>query len=66
METAAESMRCAAEEIREENQGEGFCEDAIANVAISAEGTWQRRGYSSINGAAITGIDNGKFLDFEL
>ena len=64
METAAESMRNAAEEIREENLADEFSEDAIANVAISADGTWQRRGYSSLNGAVtIIGIDMECFLE---
>ena len=67
METAAESMQYAAEEIREENLAEEFSEDAIGNVAISADDTWQRRGYFSLNEAVtIIGIDNGKRLDFEV
>ena len=35
METAAESMQYTAEEIREENLGDEFSEDAIVNVSIS-------------------------------
>ena len=53
METAAESMRYAAEEIREENLVDEFSGDAIANVAISADGTWQCGGYSSLNVVGI-------------
>ena len=49
------------------NLDEEFCEDVVANAAISADGTWQRRGYSSLNGAVtIIGINNGKCLDFEV
>ena len=44
-----------------------FSEDVTANVAISADGTWQHRGYSELNGAAtIIGIGNVNFLDFEV
>ena len=37
----------------------------ITNVMASFDGTWQRRGYSSLNGV-ITCISNGKVVDYEV
>ena len=42
------------------------CEDEIVDSSISCDGTWQRRGFSSLNGAvAILSTDTGKVLDVE-
>ncbi|GFX35753.1 uncharacterized protein TNCV_745461 [Trichonephila clavipes] len=38
----------------------------VAECGVSVDGTWQRRGHSSLNGCvAVLSIDNGKFLDLE-
>ena len=41
-------------------------DDTIVDTAISCDGTWQRRGYSSLNGiVTIISMENGKILDVE-
>ena len=66
MKLANDNMNAAADRIRHENLGDKYAEDNIANIDISADGTWQRRGYASLNGAVtVTGIDNGKCLVFQ-
>ena len=41
-------------------------DDPIVDTAISCDGTWQRRGYSSLNGiVTIISMENGKVLDVE-
>ena len=60
---ANESMIAAANEI---SQLKGKNDDGIANCAVSCDGTWQRRGYSSLNGAYVAiSMDMGKILDVE-
>jgi len=40
---------------------------AICDVGVSVDGTWQRRGFSSLNGAvAVLSIDTGKVLDVDI
>ena len=40
--------------------------DAIKDVEVSLDGTWQHRGYSSLNGVVtVISIKNGKVLDIE-
>ena len=41
--------------------------DEIVNTAISTDGTWQRRGFSSLN-SVVTIIDNsnGKCIDYRV
>ena len=41
-------------------------DDVIVNTAIPCDGSWQRRGYSSINGVVtIITTDSAKILDCE-
>ena len=66
MKLANDNMKAAAVQIRHENLGDEYAEDNIANIDISADGTWQRRGYASLNGAVtVIGMDNGKCLAFQ-
>ena len=59
---AIEVMKDAIEEVRE--VAGVTCEDEIVDSSISCDGTWQRRGFSSLNGAvAILSTDTGKVLD---
>ena len=40
---------------------------SVVDVGVSCDGTWQRRGFSSLNGAvAVISIDTGKILDVEV
>ena len=58
---ADKSMVAAAKEV---SGIEGSANDGYCRTAISVDGTWQRRGFSSLNGA-VAGISlvNGKVLD---
>ncbi|GFX99662.1 uncharacterized protein TNCV_3053191 [Trichonephila clavipes] len=63
-EVAEESMIKAATEIVEKQQN---LSSDIVKCGISVDGTWQRRGYTSMNGCvAATSVDTGKVLDIEV
>ncbi|XP_065650235.1 uncharacterized protein LOC136078392 [Hydra vulgaris] len=60
---AQETMTDAVSDIRLQ------CQDIneILDVGVSCDGTWQRRGFSSLNGVfAALSIDSGKVLDVEV
>jgi hypothetical protein len=58
---AMKTMEDATNELHEEN-----C-NSITKCGVSCDGTWQRRGYSSLNGCVTTlSIDTGKCLDVEI
>ena len=58
---AMRSMDEAAEEVR---QTQTSNKDLIVETGVSVDGTWQRRGFSSLNGAvAALSIDSGKVID---
>jgi hypothetical protein len=63
-EVCQESMSKAAKEIttlKEKTEGE------VADCGISCDGTWQRRGFCSLNGCVTTiSMDTGKVLDTEV
>lgn len=53
------SMRKAADEAVDANDG-------INEIAAAFDGTWQKRGHTSMNGVVtVTSFDNGKVLDYE-
>ena len=60
---AKKSMKTAVEEAKEFYEPE----DGIYDIAVSADGTWRRRDYSSVYGvvAALSTI-TGKVLDIEI
>ncbi|GFW14400.1 uncharacterized protein TNCV_423221 [Trichonephila clavipes] len=40
--------------------------DNDSNIAVAVDGTWHKRGYSSLNGVVCaTSVENGKVIDFE-
>ena len=47
---AQENMKEVATYIRKEKLGEDFTEEAVVDIDASFDGTWQRRGNSSLNG----------------
>ena len=49
MEVANKSMQAAAQEMSQQELKDEYSEDTIVNVNISADGSWQRRGYASLN-----------------
>ncbi|GFV48544.1 uncharacterized protein TNCV_5068291 [Trichonephila clavipes] len=54
-------MKEAALEIRSNETDTEF-----SQCGVSVDGTWQRRGYSSLNGCvSVISIDSGKVLDVE-
>ena len=58
-EVAVQSMQGAAEEVCGNND--------ITDVGVSLDGTWQKRGFTSLNGAvACISIDTGRILDIEI
>ena len=53
------SMNNAAAELKKGSQG-------IVGIGVTVDGTWQRRGYTSMNGVVVAmSIDCGKILDIE-
>lgn len=59
---AKESMARACQEIRYHYNVQG---DDIADILISCDGTWQRRGFSSLYGAVfVIAFETGKVLDY--
>ncbi|GFV47811.1 uncharacterized protein TNCV_4900661 [Trichonephila clavipes] len=58
---ACNTMKEAALEIRSNETDTEF-----SQCGVSVDGTWQRRGYSSLNGCvSVISIDSGKVLDVE-
>ena len=58
---AMRSMNDGAEEVL---QTQTHDKDVIVGTAVSVDGTWQRRGFISLNGAvAAISIDTGKVID---
>ena len=43
------------------------CDDNIVDTGISVDGTWQKRGFTSLNGAVTAiSIETGRILDVEV
>ena len=59
-EVAEKSMLDTANELRDGG-------DSISDIGVSVDGTWQRRGFVSLNGTvAAISMDNGKIIDVEI
>ncbi|GFV27167.1 uncharacterized protein TNCV_927591 [Trichonephila clavipes] len=57
-----EAMTEAADEVRKRKNTSD-----VAECEVSVDGTWQRRGHSSLNGCvAVLSFDTGKVLDLEV
>ncbi|GFT63374.1 uncharacterized protein TNCV_3696301 [Trichonephila clavipes] len=55
-----DSIQNAAKEAICENEGN-------KNIAVAVDGTWQKRGYTSLNGVVtVTSIDTGKVMDVDI
>ena len=65
MNEAAERLKnIAQEQCDMEVNGENI---AVKKAAITVDGTWQKRGYSSKNGAVfVMSVDTGEVLDYEV
>lgn len=58
-EVAEKSMNAAINDLRKQD-------DEMIDIGVSVDGTWQRRGFSSLNGVvAAISIDSGKVVDVE-
>lgn len=66
-EVAQDSMCNAAKEVKDMKSVANSVRDDPVDCGVSVDGTWQKRGHSSLNGAvAVLSIDTGKVLDIEL
>ena len=64
--TAEDSMKAAALDLREIVVDDGDDNDRISNVDVYVDGTWQRRGFASLDGAVtVIGVANGKCLAYD-
>ena len=62
---AETSMKNAAQTIRA-NINVNDDDDIQVHTGVSVDGSWQRRGFSSLNGVVtVISIENGKILDTE-
>ena len=58
---AEQMMQEGAESLKQENEG------SPVNTAVSVDGSWQKRGFTSMNGVVtVISVNNGKILDSEL
>ena len=65
VEVAGNNMKDSALNLRKQIL-DNYEEDIICNTAVSCDGTWQRRGYASLNGVvSAISIDTGKCLAYE-
>ena len=64
---AKSCMKSAAKEVHAKNRNVNYSNDSVpVNCGISCDGTWQRRGHSSLNGCVtVVSMDTGKVLDVE-
>ena len=64
-EVANETIRDASEDLFSKSKDPN--NDTVIDTALSSDGSWQKRGYSSLNGVVtVISMDNGKILDIEI
>ena len=64
---ADDSVKQAAKELHETLGKETGINEGVANCQVSVDGTWQKRGYSSLNGVVtLLSSKTGKCLDFHV
>ena len=62
-EVAEETMKEACEELRQDPSSDN---SSVIDKEVPCDGTWQRRGFSSLNGVvAAISMKTGKILDIE-
>ena len=65
VDVARQNMKDAAEELCRE-VSEEYHENTVCDTAVSCDGTWQRRGFASLNGVVTAvSIDTGKCLSYD-
>ena len=66
VDTASKSMRAAAAEVKAIVLSDETAQD-IADCQVSVDGTWQKRGFASLNGIiTVISKENGKCIDIEV
>ena len=61
------TMLAASYELLTQRFGDDPTDDSVANIEISTDGAWQRRGYASLNGlVTVVAMDTNKCIDFEV
>ena len=64
---AHDDMKNVTQEIREKQLGKKFSEDEVVDIDASFDGTWQKRGHSSLNGiVSAISRDTGKCFDYRV
>ena len=67
MSNAANELRRITEEENKDQIEQDKDHRKIAKVAITIDGTWQKRGYTSKNGiVCVISVRTGKVLDYEV
>ena len=60
-------MLAASSEVPAQHFGDEPTDDSVANIEISIDVAWQRRGYASLNGlVTVVAIDTNRCVDFEV
>ena len=61
------NMKEATRDVRKNKLKENFSEDQVVDIDASFDGTWQKRGYSSLNGVVtVISQDSGKCIDYRI
>ena len=59
-------MKESANNLRLKILEEEYKEDLVCDISVSCDGTWQRRGYSSLNGVvSAISVDTGRCLAYD-
>ena len=62
-----DNMLRVAESVRKSYMKDEYNQDEIVNIDASFDGTWQKRGFSSLNGiVTVISKDAGKCIDFHV
>ena len=62
-----DSMQTASGELRDMAIDEFGQKNEVADIVVSCDGTWQRRGFSSLNGVVrVIASDTGKCVDYRV
>lgn len=65
-EEATEEMKNAGRELHELEIPNETGDDGIVDVAVSFDGTWVKRGFTSLTGVVfVISVDTGKVLDYQ-
>ncbi|CAB4030044.1 Hypothetical predicted protein [Paramuricea clavata] len=67
---AKDEMQQASQRLRDyifQENGEKNCDDVVVDVAVSFDGTWAKRGFTSLTGVVfVLAVDTGEVLDYHV